>query len=66
MNDRHEDTKLLDYLENITCNRVVMRWSTTGRGWRLHETPGMEGYTTVRAALRAFIKEDQNSWEDVE
>lgn len=55
------DTQLLDFLQakldeaNYT-GRVVMRWSYTGRGWRLHETSAEEGTKDVRQAIARFME----------
>jgi hypothetical protein len=36
-----EDTGLVDWLESRCGDSpVVLRWSSTGRGWRLHDCPG--------------------------
>ena len=58
--DELTDTDLLDFLE--ACNeiktytgRVCFRWSTTGRGWRLHETSLPDAKNTVREAIRDAI-----------
>lgn len=54
------DSYRLDYLQSMTDESedglVIMRDSTTGRGWRLHETKEHEGaLPSVRAALDAYI-----------
>ena len=52
----YTDSDLLDYLQNLTdkaeyTGRVVLRKSTTGRGWRLHETSRFNAKETVREAI---------------
>jgi hypothetical protein len=41
------DTERIDLLE-------ILRLSSTGRGWRLHETEKTDGYPTVREAIDNF------------
>jgi len=53
------DTELLDALQNTTRgygNGWVLRESSNGRGMRLHETEGLEGFPTVREAIEDFLK----------
>ena len=49
-----DDTELLNWLDKQTGkygdSYVVWRWSTTGRGWRLHET-------TSDASCRKTVRE---------
>ena len=59
------DSYRLDFLQALTDKSddglVVMRDSTTGRGWRLHETTQHENAVpSVRQALDNFIKENQS------
>jgi hypothetical protein len=53
------DTELLDWLDKQSgkeyTGKVVFRWSTTGRGWRLHETSRDGAHTSVREAIRSAI-----------
>lgn len=57
------DTDLLDWLElqnakKLYTGRCVYRWSTTDRGWRLHETSA-PGSSTVRGAIvEAILREE--------
>jgi len=55
------DKEMLDWLERQTgryTGRVVWRWSTSGRGWRLHETMHPDAKPTVREAIEdAMAKE---------
>lgn len=53
------DTELLDFLDGITEGRagIIARDSTSGRGWRVHETSRAEGHNTVRAAITAYLLE---------
>jgi len=62
------DSELLDYLDSLTgsyTGRVILRDSTTGRGWRLHETNAELGtlidengkhrsFSKVRDAIKAY------------
>ena len=55
------DTELLDYLQQETekedyTGRVICRHSTSGRGWRLHETSWRGSCTNVREAISNFIR----------
>ena len=56
------DMELLDFLQQLTDRQrytgvVILRESTIGRGWRLHETKG-DGFKNVRWAIReAMIAE---------
>ena len=59
--DHFDDTDLLDFLqrridEKKYTGKVIMRWSTTGRGIRLHETSKPDAVPDVRKAIRDFIK----------
>lgn len=59
----YTDTDLLNYLQNLTdkidyTGRVVLRKSSTGRGWRLHETSRL-GPKSVRQAIVNFIVENE-------
>lgn len=41
MSAREKDTSLVDWLESRRGDSpVVLRWSSTGRGWRLHDWSG--------------------------
>ena len=58
---QYTDTELLDYLQQELekedyTGRVICRHSTTGRGWRLHETSWSGSCTNVREAIGNFIK----------
>lgn len=58
-----EDSKRLDFLQFLTdqkrySGKVILRNSTTGRGWRLHESS--EGYDSVREAIDVYMKEDNH------
>jgi len=57
------DTDLIEFLEELNNSRsytgkCILRRSTTGRGWRLHETDG--GFDTVREAIQAYY--DEGEW----
>ena len=53
------DTELLDWLQSHTSRLVIWRWSTTGRGWRLHETSRHKGFPMVRQAIHAAMLSEQ-------
>ena len=56
------DKDRIDFLEKIMTEKkyytgkVMLRISTSGRGWRLHETSRRGGWTSVRDAIDAIIK----------
>lgn len=58
------DTEILDWLEKQNAlsrytGKCVFRLSTTGRGWRLHETSLPSAEKSVRVALaKAMARED--------
>lgn len=54
------DTELLDFLERLNrekryTGKCILRLSTTGRGWRLHETSEEAAVSSVREAISRFI-----------
>lgn len=54
------DTELIDFLQALTdeaqyTGRVVLRDSTAGRGWRLHETSKGAALTNVRQAIIRYV-----------
>jgi len=56
------DTERLDYLQKLNdrqvyTGKVVCRESTSGRGWRLHETSSWGGETSVRTAIDVAMAE---------
>ncbi len=56
------DTEMIDFLEELNkrevyTGRCVLRHSTTGRGWRLHETNGDDASLSVREAIEKFHRE---------
>ena len=58
------DTELLNWLQKKTdearyTGKVVFRWSSSGRGWRLHETSLVNGVQSVREAIKNAIQ-----WEE--
>jgi len=59
------DKQRLDFLESQNnkkkyTGRCLFRWSTTNRGWRLHET--LKGYSSVREAIdNAIEKYEENT-----
>lgn len=61
------DTERLDFLQALLersryTGKCTCRWSTTGRGWRLHETslgerdPSTHSYASVREAIDKFYE----------
>lgn len=62
------DTELLDFLQLITNNaeytgKVVCQKSTTGRGWRLHETSRDDGVSDVRQAVINYMEQVKKAEE---
>lgn len=63
------DTELLDWMDKQTGRytrtaspgRVIWRWSSCGRGWRLHETSRPEAVVTVREAIRVAMAEEADA-----
>jgi hypothetical protein len=54
------DTERLDFLQKLTdrnnyTGTVILRESTTGRGWRLHEHSGDGAVSSVREAIDNFM-----------
>lgn len=54
------DTERLDFIQKLLdqneyTGRCVLRRSTTGRGFRLHETDSWGGYDDVRRAIDEFM-----------
>ncbi|MBI5117613.1 hypothetical protein HZA56_14140 [Candidatus Poribacteria bacterium] len=53
------DSYRLDYLQQLTDDQdealVIMRDSSTGRGWRLHQTTQEGAVPSVRQALDNYI-----------
>jgi len=54
------DTERLDFLQKLTdekaySGQVILRDSTTGRGWRLHETIQKGASSSVRDAIDKYI-----------
>ena len=68
----YSDKTLLDYLQQITdekkyTGKVVLRDSTTGRGWRLHETSFLfDGVKDVRQAIINYIEERKRNYQPTE
>ena len=68
------DTELLDFLQamldkNTYTGKCIFRWSTTERGFRLHETSstkdflfGIDAVSSVRQAIQeGMIREEETS-----
>ena len=58
----YTDTELLNFLQLLTnqktyTGRVILRMSTTDRGWRLHETSQHGAVEDVRTAIDRVIRE---------
>jgi len=56
------DTERIDFLQKLLdqkryTGRAILRFSTTGRGWRLHETSNPKGKTSVRETMDIFMEE---------
>jgi len=55
------DTDLINWLQKQTTGYGkgwICRMSTTGRGWRLHETSQEGASSTIREAIKEAIKLD--------
>ncbi len=55
------DTELLDALQKLNddkryTGKCILRLSSDGRGWRLHETSRMFGRRNVRNAIEEFVE----------
>lgn len=64
MEQAFTDKERLDFLQEQLekeryTGRCICRWSTTGRGWRLHETSQLSGCRSVREAIDTFIKQEK-------
>lgn len=62
MKPKYTDTQLLDFLQQQTdkshyTGRVIMRDSSNGRGWRIHECEVGEAIPDVREAIVKYIEE---------
>ncbi len=58
------DTERIDFLDRLNklaryTGKCILRMSTTGRGWRLHETGDKNASPDVRTAIDEFIKESR-------
>lgn len=56
------DKERMDFLQELTdkgeyTGKVILRKSTTGRGWRLHETALFEAVSSVREAIDNMMRE---------
>lgn len=61
------DTDLLDWLQSklgTHTGKVIWRWSTTGRGWRLHESRWPGAVDNVREAIINAIKAEKIKEEE--
>ena len=57
----YTDTELLDFLQSLNdkkfyTGKCVLRPSSTGRGWRLHETSLPNAVSDVRKAIILFME----------
>jgi hypothetical protein len=55
------DEERLDFLQKLTndaryTGKVIVRGSSTGRGWRLHETSRSAAKSSVREAIDDFME----------
>lgn len=63
MKYKYTDTKRLNALEALATDKIVCRWSSTGRGWRLHETRHADlvndatASCSIRDAIDVFLDE---------
>lgn len=60
---QYTDTELLDYLQSLNnksfySGRCILRMSSTGRGWRLHESE-LIGSKDVRGAIIEFMRSNE-------
>lgn len=60
---RRHDTELLDYLQAMLderrfTGRAILRWSVTGRGFRLHETDDPDATPSIRDAIEDMLRRD--------
>jgi hypothetical protein len=56
------DTKMLNWLDKQSgkyTGKVLFRWSSNGRGWRLHETDAEGAKPTVREAIQDAMKKEK-------
>jgi len=63
LEEMEKDTERLDFLQSLNDKEIYtgkceLRMSTTGRGWRLHETETFSGKACrlVRTAIDNFMK----------
>jgi len=59
------DTERLDFLQQLTdesrySGHVILRRSTTDRGWRLHETRAFGSVLFVRDAIDTFLTKSED------
>lgn len=59
--ERYTDTDLLNFLQELTdkkayTGKVILRNSSNGRGWRLHETSITSAQSDVRKAIITFME----------
>lgn len=52
-----ERLNFLQYLTNISEEPVILRFSISGRGWRLHQTTRKGAVMNVREAIDKFVME---------
>jgi hypothetical protein len=67
--DLPSDSEMLDWLQGQNdlsryTGRCLFRMSTTGRGWRLHETSGDNAYMCVRNAIAVAMQEEKQPRPD--
>ena len=59
-----EDSKMLNWLEAqnekaFYTGKCIFRWSSSGRGWRLHETDHELAATSVREAIKQAMEREE-------
>jgi len=58
---QYSDTELLDWLQSKMreyTGKIICRRSSTGHGWRLHETSKPGGTTDIRQAIINAIEKE--------
>ena len=67
VNGEITDKERLDYLQKLLdranyTGKCVLRDSTTGRGWRLHESTLGDAVPDVRRAIDDYIATHESNW----
>lgn len=61
---KYTDKQMLDFLQGLTdyaryTGKAILRYSATGRGWRLHETSKDAGVKDVREAIVNYMIDNE-------